>query len=101
MGKDQDEVRTIIAGPAVWICDECVDLCDSILEERLNQDARAPQPASVTARDRWVSTGPVPTCPMCGILKDPDELVHIPDRGPICTVCLDVIRAVIEDQNEK
>ena len=33
-GKSQDEVRKLIAGPTVYICDECIDLCnDIILEE--------------------------------------------------------------------
>ncbi|MBG9979856.1 ATP-dependent Clp protease ATP-binding subunit ClpX [Facklamia sp. DSM 111018] len=32
-GKSQDEVNKIIAGPDVYICDECVDLCKSIIEE--------------------------------------------------------------------
>ena len=29
--KTQDEVRTLIAGPEVFICDECVDLCNDII----------------------------------------------------------------------
>lgn len=32
-GKHQDEVRKLIAGPGVYICDECVDLCNEILRE--------------------------------------------------------------------
>ena len=33
-GKSQDEVKKLIAGPTVYICDECIDLCnDIILEE--------------------------------------------------------------------
>ena len=33
-GKSQDEVKRLIAGPTVYICDECIDLCnDIILEE--------------------------------------------------------------------
>ena len=32
-GKSQDEVRKLIAGPGVFICDECVELCNSIIEE--------------------------------------------------------------------
>ena len=31
-GKSQDSVKKIIAGPGVYICDECVDLCNSIIE---------------------------------------------------------------------
>ena len=34
-GKTQDEVRKLVAGPSVYICDECVDLCVDILSEEL------------------------------------------------------------------
>lgn len=37
-GKNQQEVRKLIAGPSVYICNECVDLCDDILTEELQQD---------------------------------------------------------------
>lgn len=34
-GKTQDEVKKLVAGPSVYICDECVDLCNDILTEEL------------------------------------------------------------------
>src|SRR5215472_10074507 len=34
-GKNQHEVRKLIAGPGVYICDECVDLCTDIVDEQL------------------------------------------------------------------
>ncbi len=37
-GKGQNEVRKLIAGPSVYICDECVDLCNNIIEEELSSD---------------------------------------------------------------
>lgn len=36
-GKTQDEVRKLVAGPGVYICDECVDLCNDILTEELEE----------------------------------------------------------------
>jgi len=43
-GKSQEQVRKLIAGPGVYICDECVDLCNEILdEELLDTNAAAPQ----------------------------------------------------------
>ena len=36
-GKNQNEVRKLIAGPSVYICDECVDLCNDIIQEELNE----------------------------------------------------------------
>ncbi|WP_018024447.1 ATP-dependent Clp protease ATP-binding subunit ClpX [Corynebacterium ulceribovis] len=35
-GKSQKQVRKLIAGPGVYICDECIELCNEILEEELN-----------------------------------------------------------------
>jgi ATP-dependent Clp protease ATP-binding subunit ClpX len=35
-GKSQEQVRKLIAGPGVYICDECVDLCNEILDEELS-----------------------------------------------------------------
>ena len=34
-GKDQSQVRKLVAGPSVFICDECIDLCNEIIEEEL------------------------------------------------------------------
>jgi len=38
-GKGQNEVRKLIAGPSVFICEECVDLCNNIIDEELNDSA--------------------------------------------------------------
>jgi len=40
-GKSQDEVRKLIAGPAVYICDECIGLCDEIVREDRLQELEA------------------------------------------------------------
>ncbi|QTA88072.1 ATP-dependent Clp protease ATP-binding subunit ClpX [Desulfonema magnum] len=39
-GKSQKEVKKLIAGPAVYICDECIQLCGEIIEEENEKDAR-------------------------------------------------------------
>ena len=36
-GKSQKQVKKLIAGPGVYICDECIDLCNEIIEEELNE----------------------------------------------------------------
>lgn len=40
-GKDQREVRKLIAGPTVFICDECVDLCSDIIREEERQNFKS------------------------------------------------------------
>lgn len=37
-GKSQDEVRKLIAGPSVYVCDECVELCNDIIRDELQED---------------------------------------------------------------
>ena len=39
-GKSQDEVKKIVAGPGVYICNECVDLCQEIIDQELEEDRK-------------------------------------------------------------
>ncbi|WP_370257899.1 ClpX C4-type zinc finger protein, partial [Marinobacter nauticus] len=39
-GKSQHEVRKLIAGPSVFICDECVDLCNDIIREEIQENSQ-------------------------------------------------------------
>ena len=36
-GKSQKQVQQLIAGPGVYICDECVELCNEIIDERQSE----------------------------------------------------------------
>ena len=52
-GKSQHEVKKLIAGPSVFICDECIDLCNEIIEEELSQNTEVrfddlPKPREIT-----------------------------------------------------
>jgi len=55
-GKSQHEVRKLIAGPSVFICDECVDLCNDIIREEIQEAApeggneKLPTPHEISAR---------------------------------------------------
>ena len=53
-GKTQEEVKKIIAGPEVYICDECIDLCNEIIDEELSQPSELgfdelPKPEEINA----------------------------------------------------
>ena len=53
-GKSQDEVKKLIAGPSVYICDECIELCNEIIEEEYQKEESAsriaiPKPAEIKA----------------------------------------------------
>ena len=51
-GKSQKQVKKLIAGPGVYICDECIDLCNEIIEEELAEATEVsmvelPKPAEI------------------------------------------------------
>ncbi|MCO6432212.1 MAG: ATP-dependent Clp protease ATP-binding subunit ClpX [Deltaproteobacteria bacterium] len=53
--RTQEEVRKLIAGPSVYICDECIDLCNDIIAEEVDQDeavsvqSKIPRPKEIKA----------------------------------------------------
>lgn len=60
-GKSQEEVKKLIAGPAVYICDECIELCNEIIEEEYEKEVETrqkggfPTPAEIkTSLDQYV-----------------------------------------------
>lgn len=53
-GKTQEQVRKLVAGPGVYICDECIELCNEIIEEELSDDVEVelkdvPKPREIRA----------------------------------------------------
>lgn len=51
-GKSQEQVKKLVAGPGVYICDECIELCNEIIEEELHDDKdfaldRVPKPIEI------------------------------------------------------
>ena len=42
-GKSQHEVRKLIAGPSVFVCDECVELCNDIIREEIQEKSASMQ----------------------------------------------------------
>jgi ATP-dependent Clp protease ATP-binding subunit ClpX len=51
-GKTQDQVRRLIAGPGVYICDECIDLCSEIISDEFEEDIQVdvsslPKPSEI------------------------------------------------------
>ena len=46
-GKTQDEVKKLIAGPTVYICNECIDLCNEIVSEDRQREIEAQEEATI------------------------------------------------------
>lgn len=52
-GKSQHEVKKLIAGPSVFVCDECVELCNDIIREETHEaheeaEVRLPSPKEIS-----------------------------------------------------
>src|SRR5688572_12914457 len=80
-GKSQREVRKLIAGPTVYICDECVGLCHAIIAEEMKKDeARAgaeeipgenssPEPHETPDTSESPSAAPEPAVCFSGVVR--------------------------------
>jgi hypothetical protein len=66
-GKNQDEVRKLIAGPKVYICDECIDLCNDIIVEECDREEPADGSRSAGSSEgplairHWLAAGVLAT----------------------------------------
>ena len=120
--KSQNDVRKLIAGPTVFICDECVAVCNDILldDVRWARAADAAQPGS--APSTWVEAWSEPSpaaipasqtdpergrehasypvmCAMCGLPVAIDEAVGVAERGFLCAGCVSAVEAALAERN--
>jgi hypothetical protein len=95
--KSQNDVRKLIAGPSVYICDECIEVCQDIIDDdtRLDGAAQVPdqQPAK-TIPDRAFS-GLALTCSLCRMPVPVDDGLLIESRGALCPGCIAAIQAAV------
>ena len=69
-GKSQDQVRKLIAGPGVYICDECIDLCNEILDEELVEgQGHGSRPSAEANRKTAQRKAPKPAPTLASIPK--------------------------------
>jgi ATP-dependent Clp protease ATP-binding subunit ClpX len=69
-GKSQDQVRKLIAGPGVYICDECIDLCNEILDEELVEgQGHSSRPSAEASRKTPPKKAPKPAPTLASIPK--------------------------------
>lgn len=87
--KSQRDVKKLIAGPTVYICDECVDICVDILREDLQDEL-----AEAEANPLELST-------QCSLCRTPTLLAHgvvVRNRGFLCPGCIGEIQAAIAER---
>jgi hypothetical protein len=93
-GKSQDEVRKLIAGQDVHICDECVDLCNDIIAEECEREAQ--EEAGGAAKSGSDLLVPASKCIVCCLPKALPDLLLLPNAGFVCCSCADAIRSVAD-----
>jgi hypothetical protein len=93
-GRGQDAVSKLIAGPAVYICNECIDICNEIIAD--DQRIKTPPASHENSEPPKVMVVAVFECSFCKTPTPLTECVSIPERGKLCPACLDATRSVIE-----
>jgi hypothetical protein len=103
--KTQHEVRKLIAGPTVFICDECVEVCNDIIkdDQRMKAEAAATQELGAAIAAPNASGGRHPVtyapssaaigCSLCRMPTPVEDLLPVEQRGAICPGCLGAIEA--------
>ena len=90
--KSQRDVRKVIAGPNVQICDECVDICSTILNEEKKNYGPSPKESPATA---WPSNSAV-RCSLCAMPTPPEACLSVHQRGALCPGCIAEVQASME-----
>lgn len=95
--KSQREVKKLVAGPKVQICDECVDICVDILSEQRKDRAQI-----VDGREKppheWPPASVAVACALCRMPTPADDMLPIPKRGSLCPGCVAAIQAEAASQ---
>jgi ClpX C4-type zinc finger len=93
-GKDQNQVGKIIAGPAVFICDECIDLCNDIIMEECEHESKETAVETAPAQESDEIA-----CAVCRGLYPAQELYEpTPEEALFCESCLAEIKRLAEDR---
>ena len=100
--KSQRDVKKLIAGPMVYICDECVEICNEIIrEDRVLGPAAAhvfESPPGVEGgilENAPTSVGPI-RCKLCDSISAIEFCLPVAGRGWLCRSCLDAVREVLD-----
>ena len=89
--KSQRDVAKLVAGPAVQICDECIDICNKIVVENVVLQAENPDRASTSGDP--LDTRPSADCRLCGKRTDSSQQLEVPKLGMVCVACASAVRA--------
>ena len=101
--KDQNSVRKLIAGPNVFICDECVEVCNDIMADDghwKTGKATGVQPPD-PKRDQIAITSALTVAVRCALCRMPlftSDALAVEARGPLCPGCVGAIQAALAER---
>ena len=95
--KSQADVRKLIAGPAVFICDECVSVCQDIIADDVT---RATTVYEVKTPELLPKTSLTVRCALCGMMTPLNDVVPIRNRGVLCLGCAGEVEAAAAERRE-
>jgi len=102
-GKSQREVRKLIAGPTVYICDECIKVCNEILAEgaRIHDPVAVASDSPPSARRTLRASQDAHRCSFCGGVGSDlgygDRLIAGPS-APICDWCIGLCNDIVAEE---
>jgi hypothetical protein len=100
--KSQDDVRKLIAGPSVYICDDCVAVCVDIIADDARRSAAAPaelaKPEYRIGPPTWSAAA---RCTMCRMPLVLEEAVAVPNRALLCRACVSEVQAAAAQAGER
>jgi len=98
-GKNQNDVRNLVAGPGACICDNCVEVCNEIIAHESLFTARDPDDAGLSAAPAG-ALGVVLKCALCGMPTESADALVVRGRGVLCPGCLGEIEAAASNMRE-
>ena len=93
--QSQAEVRKLVAGPNVFICDECVQVCSHILLDDDPPLAAEQAPAQQSTRSTMI----VP-CKLCELQFPLEDALVVSERGFLCPGCILEVNAALAQKRE-
>jgi hypothetical protein len=100
--KSQRDVWKLVAGPAVRICNECVEICVDVLDrDVILEPGSKAGPDSVPAVTAPRSTLAPLSCALCHTRTPAENAILFPDRGWICSSCMVVIELYLDSRGSE
>jgi hypothetical protein len=99
--KKQNDVRKLIAGPSVFICDECVDVCVDIIADDSRLTPGPPieePPQAAVAVPAAGMGGRYVRCSLCRMPVPLEDALPVVNRGALCPGCVGEIQAAAAEK---